>query len=334
MPQRPPSQVTSPSSSVSRLRSMALRDLPPAPTEPIRIEIEGIGPVEFDAGTTQQVIDATVKRLVAENQLYQVNPKTGQRYPMSRDALNAQSNAALIGGPIAAQLVTGGAVSGLSAIPSALAQGTVSGGLSAMQGDSPTGVGVNTVLGLLSPAIAKGAEKVVKWLSPIPVKVPPVPEPLPVKNPSGAAVSEKRGFTQIFPGPPSPVVIKGNTFPVWRELKALGGVYDEAAGGWKVAAEHAEEAQSLVDAQGLGSVPRAPMISAEEHAAVRAASPKMGAVASALNAGARMGAPVAGAIGTGARLAPTMSELIQQFVLRRLKPQDDSSDPNIPKVVR
>lgn len=42
------------------------------------------------------------------------------------------------------------------------------------------------------------------------------------------------------------VLVTGNTYPVRAELKALGGVWDAAARGWKVRKEQEEAARALV----------------------------------------------------------------------------------------
>lgn len=42
------------------------------------------------------------------------------------------------------------------------------------------------------------------------------------------------------------VLVTGNTYPVKDAIKALGGRWDAAAKGWRVAADKAAEAQALV----------------------------------------------------------------------------------------
>lgn len=42
-------------------------------------------------------------------------------------------------------------------------------------------------------------------------------------------------------------LITGNTYPVREQIKALGGVWDPNAKGWRVPIPKADKAQELVD---------------------------------------------------------------------------------------
>jgi hypothetical protein len=52
------------------------------------------------------------------------------------------------------------------------------------------------------------------------------------------------------------VEVKGNTYPVRQQLKALGARWDAGARVWRVAADRAREAQALVAAAPRESTPR------------------------------------------------------------------------------
>jgi len=46
------------------------------------------------------------------------------------------------------------------------------------------------------------------------------------------------------------ILIVGNTYPVRDQIKALGGRWNKARGGWDVPADAAPAAQALIDAAG------------------------------------------------------------------------------------
>ena len=46
---------------------------------------------------------------------------------------------------------------------------------------------------------------------------------------------------------PTTVLIQGDTYRVKEELKALGGVWDPVAKGWRVPTEYAAEARNIVE---------------------------------------------------------------------------------------
>lgn len=46
------------------------------------------------------------------------------------------------------------------------------------------------------------------------------------------------------------VTVTGNTYPVKEQIKALGGRWNKAAGGWDVPAERAAEVRAIVEAAG------------------------------------------------------------------------------------
>jgi hypothetical protein len=52
------------------------------------------------------------------------------------------------------------------------------------------------------------------------------------------------------------VLISGNTYPVRDQLRALGGVWDAAAKGWRVPADKADEARKLVGSAPAATKPR------------------------------------------------------------------------------
>jgi hypothetical protein len=52
------------------------------------------------------------------------------------------------------------------------------------------------------------------------------------------------------------VLITGNTYPVRAELRALGGVWDARAQGWRVPEARADEARRLVADAPASSGPR------------------------------------------------------------------------------
>jgi hypothetical protein len=53
------------------------------------------------------------------------------------------------------------------------------------------------------------------------------------------------------------VLVVGNTFHVKEQLKQLGGTWDAKQKGWSMPAEHAEQAQALVDGSPVPTEPRA-----------------------------------------------------------------------------
>ena len=43
------------------------------------------------------------------------------------------------------------------------------------------------------------------------------------------------------------ILIKGNTYPVRDQLRAMGGTWDATARGWRIPADRADEARALAD---------------------------------------------------------------------------------------